>query len=120
MKTCEYCGSKVDKGEKVCPHCGASKFKVDEQNFPPNNPYTSQNKKTYKDEPKDSDEGESKTLGVLSIVFGILIPFVGFILSIIALSKYTDPSNKKLANAGLIISIIMFALSTFSNNVYFM
>ncbi len=117
MKTCEYCGSKVDKSEKVCPHCGASKFKVEEQNFPAYNTYTSQGKKTNNDWSKDSNKSESKALGILSIIFGVLIPVVGFILSIIALSKYTDPANKKLANAGLIISIIMFALSGFSTNL---
>lgn len=114
MKTCEYCGSRVENGVTFCPHCGASKFKVDEKPSSNLNTYTSQNTYTShgsQGHHENKAKGESKVLGIMSIIFAFIVPIVGFILSIISLAKYKDRSNRRLANIGLIISIIKFIIS---------
>lgn len=54
------------------------------------------------------DPQKTNTMAILALVFAFLIPLVGFILAIVAMSKIkkTNEGGKGLAVAGLIISIL--------------
>ena len=53
----------------------------------------------------------SKTLGILSIVLGVIIPFVGIVLGIIGLS-FSKP--KHLKNTCVALNIVGICVSLFS------
>ena len=123
MKTCEYCGSHVDNDTVYCPHCGASKFKVEEKpsNFNSSYTYSSGNTQNQNNKASSGGKGENKTLAILCIIFAFCIPIVGFIMACVGLDKYEDDSNRKLVKAGLIISIIVFALDSLTgSNLFFL
>lgn len=96
MKICQHCGSHVLDEDNYCPNCGASSFrKTSESVFSTTTP---------------SGEEEDKTVGMLSIVFGVFMPLIGLILAIVGLSKYQQAENRKLCKIGLAISIILPAI----------
>lgn len=114
MKTCEYCGSRVENSTIFCPHCGASKFKTDPKPVPQYyNPYTNQSAqgqrgqyRKYEEKPKK----ETKLWSILALIFAFLAPPLGFIFSIASLAICKYRPNRKLATASLIISIIMIII----------
>ncbi len=56
---------------------------------------------------------DTKTLSILGLVFGILVPLVGIIISAVALNKMKQTGveeGKGMAMAGLIIGIILMAI----------
>ncbi len=57
---------------------------------------------------------DTKTLSIVGLILGIVIPVVGIIVSAIALNKMKQEGNlenKNIAMAGLIIGIVMTALT---------
>ncbi len=57
---------------------------------------------------------DTKTLSIVGLVLGILIPVAGIIVSAVALNRMKQEGNlesKNIAMAGLIIGIILTALS---------
>jgi heme/copper-type cytochrome/quinol oxidase subunit 2 len=89
MKTCSHCGKLCSAGAIICTKCGM--------------PFE-------KEEPKEKIN-ESTTIGILSIVFGIVWPIVGLILGIVGYVKSNSSNkNKKLSLIGLILSIIFIIL----------
>lgn len=59
-------------------------------------------------------ENNNKTIAIVGLVLGILVPVAGIIVSAIALNKIKvtgDVENAGLAKAGLIVGIILTALS---------
>lgn len=105
MKKCEYCGSNVENGALYCPHCGASKFKVEEKL--PTAP-TAQTEGYNRSEQHNQSGGSNvNALAFCAIIFAIIQPFIGLILSIFALAKYKDESNRKVSKIALWISVIL-------------
>ncbi len=57
---------------------------------------------------------DTKTLSIVGLILGIVIPVAGIIVSAIALNKMKQEGNlenKNIAMAGLIIGIVMTALT---------
>lgn len=86
---CENCGEEIKDDAVICPYCGAS---------------------VQKPVPRKG----SNTIATVGFVFAFFIPLVGLICSIIGLNnaKRYNVSGKSLAIAGIIISIVVWILST--------
>ena len=101
---CQRCGKPMLDTDKYCTFCGAERS---------NNIYVN----SYQN--NSNITNESSTLGVLSIVFAVVMPIVGLILSIVGLSIYKDPANRRnckialwlvLGIYGFVIVLICFLL----------
>lgn len=55
----------------------------------------------YNQEQYITKKEESKTIGILAIVFSVLGGWLGLILSIIGLCTYKEPENRKLCKIGV-------------------
>ena len=105
MAYCVKCGSEIPANSKFCSQCGAPADG-------PASQYTNVEQPTsapaYGYQYPVAQEG--KALGICAIVFGVLIPLVGFICGIVGMTTYKEESNKSLATIGLIVSIVCFLL----------
>ena len=54
---------------------------------------------------------EKTGLATAALVFAILFPFVGLILSIVGMSKYKTEAMKKKCKTSLIVSIVVWAIN---------
>jgi hypothetical protein len=114
---CTNCGKKVDDKVSFCPYCGdlinKSFVNTTENKFKDNK--TSENKINNPYKTADPAASSSIALGVVAIIFSIIMPFVGLILSIIGLAqKDTDKIYFKVSLAisliRLLFSIILMSL----------
>ena len=103
MKYCKNCGVELSDDAVFCPNCG-EKQTSDNSNIQSNPTTVSQSTNTV------YVTSESSTLGVMAIVCGFLMPFLGLILGIVGLSSYKKKENRNLCKAGIIISIAEFVL----------
>jgi len=85
MKYCVHCGAEIFDEAVICVHCGRAV-------------------------PSACVKTENKALGILAIIFGVVQCVVGFILSIIGLSIYKEPENKRNCKVGLGLSIAFIFL----------
>ncbi len=88
---CKNCGAHVDDDVRFCPKCG-------------------NRLKGYAQPPAQSQSGENQTntYAIVGLILAFFIPIVGFILSIVGLSKAKElgGSGSGLATAGIIVSLI--------------
>ncbi len=113
MKYCPKCGAECDDNASFCAICGN---KLPESGFRPTNQTedngsNSVSGRNFNNSYENNNiEDNSKTLGILAIVFGIIgINLIGLILGIIGLSrasKANDSSSKSLNIVGIAISSI--------------
>jgi len=101
MKYCVHCGAEIFDDAVICVHCGRAV-------------------------PSACVKPESKALGILAIIFGVVQAFIGLILSIIGLSIYKEPDNKRNCKIGLglsigiiVLYIIMFVVMIVTHNTNF-
>lgn len=63
---------------------------------------------------KQEEKTSSKTLGILSIIFGCLVPIAGLVLGIVGISvkksKYHQDRDITLNVVGIIVSIISWII----------
>ncbi|HPG91808.1 MAG TPA: hypothetical protein PK675_00175 [Clostridia bacterium] len=85
MKYCVSCGAEIFDDAVVCVHCGRAV-------------------------PNAWKKTENKALGILAIIFGVAQCVIGFILSVIGLSIYKEPENKRNCKIGLGLSIAIIIL----------
>ncbi len=88
---CKKCGSQIDDEAVSCPNCGCA---------------TSNYNKCGVE--------EIITFSTLSIVFAFLKPIVGIILGILGIIwciKYKNPKYRNRSIAGIVISVVVWAVS---------
>ena len=89
---CRNCGQVIANNADVCIHCGV--------------------KVENKQNANKSIEKKSNTNAIVGFIFSFIIPLVGFICSIVGLTKVkTCNSGKGLAIAGIIISVLNWIIS---------
>lgn len=124
IKYCPLCGTSVVRGAKFCTNCGNQLDKViDGENiysgtsneYTPTYNYTSNARAQNSYRAQQRQKG--KTPGILSIIFGFLIPEVGFILGIIAIIEGIIYKNKSALVLGIIGTVISVAMWTFNHFV---
>ncbi len=103
MKYCPKCGAECEDSAVFCSVCGE---KLPESGYRPNSAFeekpTSNSTGNY-----ESNPDQARTLGILSLVFGIIgINIVGIICGAVGLAKNPDSGSKSLCIVGLAISII--------------
>ena len=103
---CHKCGAKLDDNSNFCSKCGSAvspeqKDLIEQHNY---NSYNTAPPQPQQNNAPTTDDG---MFGILGLVFSFLIPLLGLIFSIIGLGK---TKNRGYAKAGLIISIVYFAL----------
>ena len=88
---CKKCGAQVDDDVKFCPRCGDQL-----KGYPQATP-----------QPR-SDADRTNTYAIVGFIMAFFFPLVGFILSIIGISKAQElgGKGKGLAVAGLVISLL--------------
>lgn len=93
LRYCRYCGNKIKKDDKFCPHCSKRQIMANHV------------------------EEEKGTLGILSIiiaslwgwlsivfgVWGMVLGCLGFILAVVCLCLYKDDRNRKNCKITFII-----------------
>ncbi|MDR0911056.1 MAG: M48 family metalloprotease [Methanobrevibacter sp.] len=87
-KYCSNCGKVIDKNAEICPKCG-----VRIENF----------------QVSAEKNNEHMALTICAYIFAFLIPIVGFILSIILLTRDNEKA-KKNGTIALIISLVIMIL----------
>ena len=114
---CPNCGNEIYQNSKYCGNCGKELTKKDNEDLEKTIVMSSNQISTINENSKTNnnsnqyDENNYKSIGTVSLVFGILSIFLGFICSIIGIitgAIYTNKSKK--TSAGLIISIITLIL----------
>jgi len=112
MKYCEKCGAQLDDSATFCSFCGNFVSKNVQEANPQVNYEQSNVQQPQANGTKYMVEtNEGKALGICSIVFAFISPFVGVILGIIGLCTYKTNASKRLARIGLILSIVMAVLN---------
>ena len=113
---CTKCGNFYDDNAMVCPYCGCPK-PTHYTNGQPINPQMYNPQVTQ----FNSNVSSAKTLGIISIVLGIIIPIVGWICggiglsksnSLVALNPASEEANnaKKLNTIGLIVTSAVYVI----------
>lgn len=121
IKYCPLCGTPVVRGAQFCTNCGnkldgvienANVSSGNSNEFTPIHNYTSsvQSKNSYRTQ--KSQKG--KTPGILSIIFGFLIPEIGLIFGIIAIIEGIIYKNKSALVLGIIGTVTSVAMWTFN------
>lgn len=105
---CTYCGKELKEDQEVCLSCGRLVFKATPKN-------------------QNQLKLDGKTIGTLSIVFGLLglypLIFIGSIIgAIFAIMGLKNPDNayKKNCKIGLFISIVTFLIGIILIILYLM
>lgn len=104
---CKNCGGALLPGDQFCTKCG-TKVESINSNQETNNFGNNFNNSNPVNNPELL---ETSTIGICSIVFGVLIPIVGLILGIVGLSKYKVKKNRTLCIIGIVVSIVIFVIN---------
>lgn len=99
---CRYCGNEIEDDQTYCSKCGKS---INEEYMANNSeiaPINSSN--------KTKSSIELKTLVILAVVFSVVFPLVGLILSIIAIAKDDTKKYKSLTTFALVLSIVFLVI----------
>lgn len=101
-KFCPSCGEQVVDNAKFCKNCGKNLETLED------NPYVKKNQFTVQ------DVEDKHTLAIIiGYICSILIPLIGFIISIYLLTRNSE-NDKKHGKYILIITIIVWILSFLS------
>lgn len=85
---CKNCGNQVDDNAVVCPHCGVATHNLE-----------------------TARQSSSNGFAIAGFVLSFFFALLGLIFSAVGINKAkTTGSGKGLATAGLIISLLWFAL----------
>ena len=112
---CSCCGREITDKDRFCPNCGENNEAyvevvetpkpLESQVINQSVANTSINSSTplyvYNQTRVVHVRREGKGLGICALVFSILGGWLGLVLSIIGLSTYQDPENRKLCKIGL-------------------
>lgn len=52
------------------------------------------------------EQARERLLAILSVFFGLIVPYIGIIFGALALREREDPSIRKIATAGIVIAIV--------------
>ena len=106
MKFCSRCGTQLEDNDVFCPSCGevCDTTMVNNAN---NYRNTSQNNR----QTMSKREKDTKTLGILSIIFGALGGVVGLILGIICVTRDKNGPYAKLGYIGIALSSVFMLLN---------
>ena len=109
MKFCSRCGTQLEDNDVFCPSCGevCDTTVVNNAN---NNRNSSQNNR----QTMSKREKETKTLGILSIIFGALGGVVGLILGIICVSRDKNGPYAKYGYIGIGLSSLFMLINIVS------
>lgn len=100
--------SDTDSGFRVCPKCG-TKYNSLLSGCP-----VCDSREPIRETHKPSSS-DGKTMGIIAIVLGVFIPFIGFLLGIIGLKKFkNDRSATPLFIVSIILSVCWFVISIFT------
>ena len=108
MQYCSKCGRELQRDMNYCPYCGAEQ--------PIRMPQNVQTNQSIVTENNNINEMQNNKIGLsylLALIFSITLQPVGFIMSLLGYftAKRTgNHTNKTLAKAGIIISIIEFIM----------
>ena len=110
MKFCSRCGTQLEDNDVFCPSCGevCDTTVVNNAN---NNRNSSQNNR----QTMSKREKETKTLGVLSIIFGALGGVVGLILGIICVARDKNGPYAKYGYIGIGLSSLFMLINIASS-----
>ena len=110
MKFCSRCGTQLEDNDVFCPSCGEV-CNITEVNNANNYRNSSQNnRQTMSKRDKDT-----KTLGILSIIFGALGGVVGLILGIICVTRDKNGPYAKYGYIGIGLSSIFMLINIASS-----
>lgn len=110
MKFCSRCGTQLEDNDVFCPSCGEVR-NITEVNNANNYRNSSQNnRQTMSKRDKDT-----KTLGILSIIFGALGGVVGLILGIICVTRDKNGPYAKYGYIGIGLSSIFMLINIASS-----
>lgn len=107
MKYCRKCGNILQDEKNFCSRCGQDQSQTIIEKTP--NADTKQIHQTNF-VPKEENKYQGNTLGLVSIGLGIIIPFIGLICGINAITKGKSISN----NIATILGIIGIIFSIFA------
>ena len=98
---CSKCGTQLADDATFCPYCGTS-----------TNPAPMYPAGYYPPQPAPAPQYKSNGCAIAGFVLAFFMPFIGFILSIIGISKAKEcgGNGKGLAIAGLVISLLLLIL----------
>ncbi|MBD3191804.1 MAG: zinc-ribbon domain-containing protein [Candidatus Heimdallarchaeota archaeon] len=126
-KHCPFCGSIIEEGSAFCANCGASLSSIEEtqdyDSYTPEEPSTPPpppppQQKTYDygtggtyREPSAPRTQESNTMGIISLIFGILgcvgvLPCIGSLVAIVTGFMGKDHPEDSMAKIGLILGFL--------------
>ena len=116
---CRNCGKEITSKDNTCPYCGYvddGRVEVEKVVYvekPVVVPQPQPVQTTYIAYPNASNRTENRTWGTLAIIFGLIVPFLGFIFAIKGLINYKDRydpyHNGNVAKSvfGLIFSLLV-------------
>ena len=111
---CQKCGKELEQGAKFCPTCGTNVSPETQASVPPSNLQYEAGAGVYTEEEKPKGAMAALVCGIIGIVMAFLLPIVGLILSIVAISqgiKANKVSKTGIATAGYIMGIAGLILS---------
>ena len=105
MKYCPKCGAECEDNASYCAICGN---KLPESGYRQENVFeNSQSSKDFNNTYTNDTQDQGRTLGILSILFGVIgINIVGIILGAIGLSRSKESSSRTMCILGLVISSV--------------
>ena len=109
MKYCPKCGAEWDDIASFCSICGT---RIPASGYRPNNAFNENstgNSTSYNtsNETHNETTDNSRTFGILSLVFAILgLNILGIIFGAVGLNKSVDSGSRSLCIVGLALSII--------------
>ena len=106
MKFCSRCGTQLEDNDVFCPSCGEVCDRTDVNNTNNYRNSSQNNRQTMSKREKDT-----KTLGILSIIFGALGGVVGLILGIICVTRDKNGPYAKLGYIGIALSSVFMLLN---------
>lgn len=120
---CSKCGKDIAETDHFCSNCGEvnDRYNPDgssnpEDSYGYSNGYgASGGDDIYTSRPTYQNESygvkpESPALGILSIVFAFIWPFVGMILGIVGLAKLKEKPNRTKCIIGLVLSVVFLVI----------
>ncbi len=120
MKICPNCGNQVMDAAVVCVSCGCSLAPQQPQYQQPMNygqpQYQQPVQPQYQQpvqpmyQPNPMMDMESSSTANCALLFAFLMPIVGFIMGIVGLNKYKNPTYRGRCTAAIIVSIVIWLI----------
>ena len=116
MKYCYKCGKQLSDLAKYCDGCGTKQLiesTISQEKVKDSIPNDSSISHPINNKKEKNDDHNVEILGIISLLFAFLNPFVGFILGIIGTKKIKDHSSKyyHMAFASIFVAIVVVLLA---------